>query len=129
MPKTIVPVPALIDSAQYGFSHCVVSGDHVFIAGECGHEADGSIPADFGRQCWLAFDAVKRAVEAAGGTLADVVAMTAFITDRQHYPVFSQVRKEFFPNDFPASAAVGVAFLVPPGAMVEIQATAVVARA
>jgi hypothetical protein len=42
--KRIVPVEGLIDSEQYGFSHCVVSGDHVYIAGQCGHGEGGAIP-------------------------------------------------------------------------------------
>jgi 2-iminobutanoate/2-iminopropanoate deaminase len=128
MPKQIVPVDGLIDSSRFGFSHCVVAGDHVYIAGQCGHGEGGAIPDDFGEQSRLALDAVRLAVEAAGGTLDDVVSMTVFVTDLAQYPVFSQVRKDFFPDDFPASAAVGVAGLVPPGAMIEIQATAVVAR-
>jgi enamine deaminase RidA (YjgF/YER057c/UK114 family) len=77
----------------------------------------------------LTLDAIRLAVEAAGGTLDDIVTMTVFITDLQRYPVFGDVRKEFFPERFPASAAVGVAGLVPPGAMIEIQATAVLGEA
>jgi enamine deaminase RidA (YjgF/YER057c/UK114 family) len=128
MPKKIVPVPGLIDSSDFGFSHCVTSGDLVFVSGECGHGADGAIPEDFREQARLALDAVRLAVEAAGGTLDDVVSMTVFITHREYYPVFSEVRKEFFPDRFPTSAAVGVSFLVPPGAMIEIQATAIVSQ-
>jgi 2-iminobutanoate/2-iminopropanoate deaminase len=129
VPKRIVPVDGLIDAAQYGFSHCVVSGSHVYIAGQCGHGEGGAIPGDFAEQCRLTLDAVRLAVEAAGGTLDDIVTMTVFVTDLERYPVFSEVRKEFFPENFPASAAVGVAGLVPPGAMIEIQATAVVGEA
>jgi 2-iminobutanoate/2-iminopropanoate deaminase len=128
LPKRIVPVEGLIDSSRYGFSHCVVSGDHVYVAGQCGHGEGGAIPDDFGDQCRLTLHAIQLAVEAAGGTLDDVVTMTVFVTDLALYPVFSQVRQEFFPQDFPASAAVGVAGLVPPGAKIEIQATAVVAQ-
>jgi enamine deaminase RidA (YjgF/YER057c/UK114 family) len=123
--KRIVPVDGLIDASQFGFSHCVVSGNQVFIAGQCGHGEGGAIPSDFAEQCRLTLDAVRLAVEAAGGTLDDVVTMTVYVTDLAQYPVFSAIRKEFFPDRFPASAAVGVAGLVPPGAMIEIQATAV----
>jgi 2-iminobutanoate/2-iminopropanoate deaminase len=118
-------VEGLIDVEQYGFSHAVVSGDHVYIAGQCGHGEGGAIPDDFEEQCRLTLDAIRLAVEAAGGTLEDVVTMTVYVTDLERYPVFSKVRKEYFPANFPASAAVGVAGLVPPGAMIEIQATAV----
>jgi enamine deaminase RidA (YjgF/YER057c/UK114 family) len=127
--KRIVPVDGLIDASRFGFSHCVVSGNQVFIAGQCGHGEGGAIPDDFAEQCRLTLEAVRLAVEAAGGTLDDVVTMTVFVTDLAEYPVFSQVRKEFFPADFPASAAVGVAGLVPPGAKIEIQAMAVLGEA
>jgi enamine deaminase RidA (YjgF/YER057c/UK114 family) len=106
-----------------------VHGDQVFIAGQCGHGEGGAIPEDFAEQCRLVLDAIRLAVEAAGGTLADVVTMTVYVTDLAAYPVFSEVRKEYFPSDFPASAAVGVAGLVPPGAKIEIQATAVLGEA
>ena len=127
--KRIVGVDGLIDASRFGFSHCVVSGNQVFIAGQCGHGEGGAIPDDFAEQCRLTLDAVRLAVEAAGGTLDDVVTMTVFVTDLAEYPVFSQVRKEFFRKDFPASAAVGVAGLVPPGAKIEIQAMAVLGEA
>lgn len=127
--KRIIGVDGLIDAGRFGFSHCVVSGNQVFIAGQCGHGEGGAIPDDFAEQCRLALDAVRLAVQAAGGTLDDVVTMTVFVTDLAEYPVFSQVRKEFFAKDFPASAAVGVAGLVPPGARIEIQAMAVLGEA
>jgi|SRR5688500_17582944 enamine deaminase RidA (YjgF/YER057c/UK114 family) len=125
MPREIVEVEGLIDASGFGFSHCVVSGKQAFIAGQCGHGPGGPIPDDFGEQCRYALDAVRRAVEAAGGTLDDIVTMTVYVTERESYPVFSQIRKEYFPERFPASAAVIVAGLVPPGARIEIQATAV----
>ena len=113
MPKRIVPVDGLINAGQFGFSHCVVSGSHVYIASKCGDGKGGAIPSDFAEQCRLTLDAVRLAVEAAGGTLDDIVTMTVFVTDLEHYPVFSQIRKEFFPKNSPASAAVGVAAWCP----------------
>ena len=121
-------VEGLIDVEKYGFSHAVVSGNQVFIAGQCGHGEGGAIPDDFREQCRLTLDAIRLALEAAGGTLDDIVTMTVFVTDLTQYPVFGEVRREFFPENFPASAAVGVAGLVPPGAMIEIQATAVLSE-
>ena len=126
--KRIGAVEGLIDVSKYGFSHAVVSGNQVFIAGQCGHGEGGAIPDDFREQCRLTLDAIRLAVEAAGGTIDDIVTMTVYVTDLTLYPVFSEVRKQFFPVDFPASAAVGVAGLVPPGAMIEIQATAVLSE-
>ena len=115
-------------AGQFGFSHSTVGGT-TFTPPRRAVTGGRAIPGDFAEQCRLTLDAVRLAVRAAGGTLDDIVTMTVFVTDLEHYPVFSQIRKEFFPENFPASAAVGVAGLVPPGAMIEIQATAVVGEA
>ena len=127
--KRIVPVDGLIDASRFGFSHCVVSGNQVFIAGQCGHGEGGAIPDDFAEQCRLTLEAVRLAVEAAGGTLDDIVAMTVFITNTSLGRVFTSLRREYFGERFPTSALIGVSSLMVTGAMIEIQAMAVLGEA
>lgn len=62
-----------------------------------------------------------------GGTINDVVTMTAFITDVRYNGEFVELRKEFFQeNSYPASTLVTVKALNRPEALVEITATAVI---
>ncbi|WP_051580508.1 RidA family protein [Pseudonocardia acaciae] len=124
--KRIVPVDGLEDPSEYGYSQCVVVGRQVFLAGQCGLGTDHEVVSlDFAEQCRAALDRVRLGVEAAGGTLDDIVTMTVFITDVRHGRVFTGIRREYFGDRFPASALIGVSSLMPPGAMIEIQATAV----
>lgn len=68
----------------------------------------------------------SRAVEAAGGSLTDIVTMTVFITDDRYGDAFARVRHEYFAADhFPASALVTCVSLARPELRMEIQATAV----
>jgi enamine deaminase RidA (YjgF/YER057c/UK114 family) len=72
------------------------------------------------------FGEIARLLDAAGGSLRDVVKITTYLTDMGRYREFSAVRAEFFPGpDKPASVAVGVSALVDPGMLVEIEAVAV----
>jgi reactive intermediate/imine deaminase len=61
---------------------------------------------------------------AAGASLADAVRVTVYLTDLKHFPVVNEVMAEFFPQPYPARAAIGVASL-PRGATVEADAVLV----
>jgi enamine deaminase RidA (YjgF/YER057c/UK114 family) len=124
--KVIVPVPELEDSTRFGYSQCVRAGQMLFLAGQCGLGDDHEIVSpDFEAQAARALERVEMAVKAAGGTLADIVTMTVFITDTRFGRIFTSLRREFFGDNFPASALVGVSSLMPLGALIEIQAIAV----
>jgi 2-iminobutanoate/2-iminopropanoate deaminase len=125
--KEIVPVPELEDSSPFGYSQCVRSGQMVFIDGQCGLGDDHEIVSlDFEDQARRALARVEHAVRAAGGSLADIVSMTVFITDTRQGRLFTAMRREYFADGFPASALIGVSSLMPVGALIEIQAVAVV---
>ena len=69
---------------------------------------------------------VKAIVEAAGGSLANVVKVTVYMTDIQEFAAVNEVYAEFFSDDLPARAVVEVAAL-PKGALVAAEAVAIVA--
>jgi 2-iminobutanoate/2-iminopropanoate deaminase len=62
----------------------------------------------------------------AGGALSDMVTMTVFITDTRLGDRFTQLRKEIFGDNFPASALITVAGLARPELLVEVQGIAVI---
>ncbi len=126
--KQVVAVAGLEDSSEYGYSQCVRVGSMVFLAGQCGLGNDHEvISPEFEPQARRALERMRAAVEAAGGAIEDIVSMTVFITDVRLGRVFTRLRREFFGTRFPASALIGVAALMPTGAMIEIQAIAVLA--
>ncbi len=70
------------------------------------------------------FDNLTAVAEAAGGTLADVVKLTVYLTDLGDFPTVNEIMAEYFTEPYPARAAIGVAQL-PKGAAVEMDAIVV----
>jgi 2-iminobutanoate/2-iminopropanoate deaminase len=67
----------------------------------------------------------SRAPAAAGAKLSDMVTMTVFLIDARHTTRMTEIRREIFGSDFPASAAITVAGFAVPDMMIEIQGIAV----
>ncbi len=68
-------------------------------------------------------DQIESAVREAGGSLQNVVRITAWLTSLDEYKEYGRVRGERFAGHLPASAAVQVAGLLQ-GALIEIDAVA-----
>jgi 2-iminobutanoate/2-iminopropanoate deaminase len=111
------------------YSQAVVTqgGRIVWLAGQVGAtDASGkSLAGDFDGQVREIFSRLGQTMEEAGGKLADMVTMTVFITDARYGDRFTQLRKEIFGDDFPASALITVAGLARPEMLVEVQGIAV----
>jgi enamine deaminase RidA (YjgF/YER057c/UK114 family) len=75
-------------------------------------------------QAKLSFAKIRNLVEAAGGTMADVMKITIFVTDITQREKVWRARREVFTGDFPASTLVQVAGLAEPSVKVEIEAIA-----
>ncbi|HYL79217.1 MAG TPA: RidA family protein [Candidatus Acidoferrum sp.] len=100
----------------------------LFLSGQVAYDEKGG-PAhrgDFTAQARTVFRAVKAQVEAGGGTLANVVKLTTYLTDMRHRADLVSVREEFFGKKLPASTLVGVAALAHPDWLIEVEAIAVV---
>ena len=78
----------------------------------------------FEAQTVRVFENLKAVTEAAGGTLADAVKLTIYLTDLSNFAKVNEVMARYFAEPYPARAAVGVASL-PRGAQVEMDAVLV----
>jgi reactive intermediate/imine deaminase len=67
---------------------------------------------------------LRAVVEAAGGTLGQVVKLTIYLTDLTHFAKVNEIMSAFFGQPFPARAVIGVASL-PRGARIEADAIVV----
>ena len=119
------------DAAQArAYSPAVITqgGRIVWLAGQTVLEdASGkSLAGDFDAQVREVFARLGKTLEEAGGELSDMVTMTVFITDGRYGDRFTQLRREIFGDDFPASALITVTGLARPGMLVEVQGVAVV---
>jgi enamine deaminase RidA (YjgF/YER057c/UK114 family) len=103
-------------------------GKIIWLAGQvAAADASGrSLAGDFDGQVREIFSRLGQTIAEAGGTLADMVTMTVFITDARFGDRFTQLRKEIFGENFPASALITIASLARPELLVEVQGIAVI---
>jgi reactive intermediate/imine deaminase len=121
MPRQIINTP-LAPKAIGTYSQAVRAGDTLYISGQIpldpasGQLLSGDIEVEIRR----VFDNIAAIAKAAGGSLAQAVKLTVFLTDLAHFPKVNEVMATYFSEPYPARAAVGVAAL-PRGARVEVE--------
>lgn len=90
------------------FSNGVMVGDTLYIAGHLGLEPQsGKPPANADEEAKLVMDAVKKTVEDAGMTMADIVMIQVHCPDLSLYSTFNKVYRTYFQDTFPARAFLG----------------------
>ncbi len=108
------------------YSQAIVAGGLVFVAGQIPIEpATGEMPDGIAEQTRLALRNVAAVLDAAGASLADVVKTTVFLQNLDDFAAMNAVYAEVFTDLPPARACVEAARL-PRGALIEIEAIAVV---
>jgi enamine deaminase RidA (YjgF/YER057c/UK114 family) len=107
-------------------SPAVRTGDLLFIAGQVALEDDFKVvaPGDVKAQARRALDSVRGLVEAAGGTLHDIVEVISFHKDPRDIWQVLDVAREYFQGDYPAWTAAGTIGLYSSDLLVSIQAIA-----
>lgn len=126
MTKKVISTKAA-PSAIGPYSQAVRAGATVYLSGqialdpETGHLVEGGFDAQVHR----AFRNLKAGAEAAGGSLADCVKLTLFLTDLSNFPRVNEIMQEYFAEPFPARSTLGVASL-PRNAAFEVEAVMVV---
>lgn len=118
-------------AAPSNYSYGVRAGDTLHIAGMVAFAPDGSIVGEDGdieAQIEQTFTNMKAVVEAAGGTMDDIVATTTYLVNTTDAPLVAQARHRWFTGPIPPThTVVGVAALGRPTLLVEIEATAYLA--
>ena len=116
-----------------GFAHGQLGregGRVLFVAGQIGID-EGEAPArPLVEQFGEALRRALRVVEAAGGSATDIGRMTVYVTNMELYrssrKALGPVWKSRMGSHYPAMALVEVKALVDSGALLEIEATAVI---
>ena len=116
--------------AKYSYSPAVITsgGKTIWLAGHVGFVDDtgASLGGNFDAQVRQAFKNIERTLQRAGGTLRDIVWMTVAVCDGRYSQRFTDLRKEIYGKDFPASTLLTAAAFAVPEIMVEITGIAVV---
>lgn len=71
------------------------------------------------------FNYLKAAMEAAGGTMKDIVKMNIFLTDGEQFSAIKKLRPLYFTLPYPAITTVVVHSMVRRDLVMEIEATAI----
>jgi len=101
----------------------VSSGRLLFVSGQTAkHPGTGEVRPDVRGQTERCLENIKAIVEKAGGTLANVVKVGAFLKDMASFAEYNEVYARYFPKPFPARTTVGAD--LPAGTLVEIDAIA-----
>ena len=112
------------------FSPAVITqgGRTIWLAGQTTtvDESGKDISGNFEAQARTVFALMDRTLKRAGGSLANLVTMTVFISDPRYGDPFVRIRGELFRDGrYPASALITVTAFARPGVLIEIQGVAV----
>jgi len=125
---TLNPEGLPVPRGSYSLVTISQPGRMVFIAGQTASDPEGNIVGvgDTRAQTRYIIGKIKRAVEAAGGTVDDLVAMNIFTTDVRYHRDINETRREVLGSNFPTSTMVQVVALARPELMLEVNAIAVI---
>jgi len=109
------------------YSQAVRAGKTLYLSGQIGLDpATGRLVDGIENQILRVFENLKAVAEAGGGSLADAVKLTVYLTDLAHFARVNEIMSAYFEQPYPARAAVGVAAL-PREALIEADAILVLA--
>ena len=119
-----------------GYTHVVevaAPGRIVSLAGQLGVDAGGRLvgaPGDFRAQATQTYENLKTALAAVGAQFSDVVKFNNYLVDTTYLPVFREVRDSYLADqNRPASTTIAISGLAREGALLEIEAVAVLPAA
>lgn len=105
------------------YSQAIRAGNTVYLSGQIPLDpATMELVSDaVEEQIRQVFDNLAAVAQAAGGSLADVVKLTVYLTDLANFAAVNEIMATYFTEPYPARAAIGIAAL-PRAAAVEIDA-------
>lgn len=133
MPKEYINPSELFPSLQYGFSQIVASqgGRTIYLSGQVAWDEQQQIVGsnDLRTQTWQTFKNIETAMQAAGGTLADVVSLRIYIVEEkleESHHISEALKAHFAEEQAPATTWIGVRALANKEFLIEIEAIAVI---
>ncbi|QVQ50095.1 RidA family protein [Spiractinospora alimapuensis] len=119
MSKRVVNTP---EAAPPGgpYSHAVVAGDFVYLAGATPHRTDGTlVDGDFSTQARATLDNLATVAKASGSSLADAVRVGVYLRDLSDFQEMNKFFAEYFGDEPPARTTIQADL---PGFLIEVDA-------
>jgi 2-iminobutanoate/2-iminopropanoate deaminase len=109
MPRTVLRNPGLVFK-PLPFSPAVEANGIVWLSGQTGHAPgqSGAVPGGVKAQTRQALENLGETLRAIGLDYSDVVKVTIYLKDFEDFAGMNEVYREFFGEEFPARATVGV---------------------
>jgi 2-iminobutanoate/2-iminopropanoate deaminase len=122
--------PANLRNVRANIYHHYIRVDNpgalIFLSGQLSRDEAGNLvgPGDMAEQTRQAIRNMRTVLEAAGGSLKDIVSIVVYTTDIRQFKEIVAARMEFFKDTLPTSTIVEVNHLADPGLLIELQAIA-----
>ena len=125
MPHEIVNIESVHPTR--GYSHAARAGNLLFVAGQVAKDRDDELVGrgDIEAQARQIYRNLQAVMEEAGGSLADIVKMTTYLTHAGYVEAYRAVRNEFFQEPMPPNTLVICESLASPDFLMEVEAIAV----
>lgn len=121
--KEIIGGPVVVGGNRIPLSKGVRAGDFVFVSGQVPFAPDGSIvKGTIEEETRACLDSVKRVLEEAGCSLADVVKVTGWLKNAGDFAGYNKVYGEYFKENPPARSMVESRLMI--DCKVEVEAIA-----
>ncbi|KMO66970.1 RidA family protein [Mycolicibacterium chlorophenolicum] len=106
------------------YSHAVVAGGVVYVAGQVGIDPSGKLLEGFEAQATQALENLSAVLTAAGAKLGDVVKVQVLVSEPSDAATYRGLREKYLPQR-PASTLYAPKAFAIPGLLFEIEAIAV----
>lgn len=112
---------------KVGYARAVMVGETVYVSGTTGTDPSGKVlaPGDMYAQTAQTIRNIQSALQRLGLGLEHVVRTRIYVTQIDRWEEVAKAHAEFFGEIHPATSLIGVARLVDPEMLVEIEAVAV----
>ena len=126
MPTLLNPPDIHPPVGPYSHTALVPAGAQLlFVAGQVGMRADGTVPASFAEQAEVTFANLRACLAAHGLGVESVVKLGVFVVPQQDFQILRAVRERHFGAHRPTSTTVYVPALATPTLLLEVEAVAV----
>lgn len=110
------------------FAPAISTGGLIYVSGQLALDRHGKlVGGNVDTQARQIFRNIEEILRSGGVSLADVIRIACYMVGFDDYAAYSKVRGEVFGDRPPASTTVGVASLLVPGALLEVDAVALAA--